>query len=93
VYTFLGPCAYIHTYTLNTLKAEADLNNTNSVPTSQKAHYVSITKTNMLMLFRETVAVYCENHTKHTNTFCRKNSEVLDIETCGTYGHNHGEIF
>jgi translation initiation factor IF-1 len=22
------------------------------------------------MLFRETVAVYCENHTEHTNTFC-----------------------
>jgi hypothetical protein len=25
------------------------------------------TNTNRLMLFRETVAVYCENHTEHTN--------------------------
>jgi hypothetical protein len=22
------------------------------------------------MLFRDTVAVYCENHTEHTNTVC-----------------------
>jgi hypothetical protein len=26
------------------------------------------------MLFRETVAVYCENHTEHTDTFCRQNA-------------------
>jgi hypothetical protein len=27
------------------------------------------------MLFSETVAVYCENHTKHTDTLCGQNSE------------------
>jgi hypothetical protein len=27
----------------------------------------SATEPNRLMLFRETVAVYCENHTEHTN--------------------------
>jgi hypothetical protein len=27
------------------------------------------------MLFRETVAVYCENHTEHTNTLCGQNAE------------------
>jgi hypothetical protein len=37
----------------------------NSVRTSQETHYVSATKPNRLMLFRETVAVYCENHTEH----------------------------
>jgi translation initiation factor IF-1 len=26
------------------------------------------------MLFGETVAVYCENHTEHTNTLCGKNA-------------------
>jgi hypothetical protein len=36
----------------------------NSVCTSQETHYVSATKPNRLMLFRETVAVYCENHTE-----------------------------
>jgi hypothetical protein len=35
---------------------------------SQETHYVSATKPNRLMLFRETVAVYCENHTEHINT-------------------------
>jgi hypothetical protein len=34
---------------------------------------------NRLMLFRETVAVYCENHTEHTNTLCGQNAEILDI--------------
>jgi hypothetical protein len=29
-------------------------------------------KPNRLMLFRETIAVYCENHTEHTNTLCGK---------------------
>jgi hypothetical protein len=40
----------------------------NPVRTSQETHYVSATNPNQLMLFRETVAVYCENHTEHTNT-------------------------
>jgi predicted Zn-dependent protease with MMP-like domain len=33
-----------------------------------RKHYVSATEPNGLMLFRETVAVYCENHTEHTDT-------------------------
>jgi hypothetical protein len=28
------------------------------------------------MLFRETVAVYCENHTEHTDTLCGQNEGV-----------------
>jgi predicted Zn-dependent protease with MMP-like domain len=39
----------------------------NSVRTSQEAHYVSATEPNRLILFRETVAVYCENNTEHTD--------------------------
>jgi hypothetical protein len=46
-----------------------DLIYKNSVRTSQETH-VSTTKRNRLMLFRETVAVYCENHTEHRNTLC-----------------------
>jgi hypothetical protein len=34
------------------------------VRASQETHYVSATKPNRLMLFTETVAVYCENHTE-----------------------------
>jgi hypothetical protein len=44
----------------------------NSVLTSQEAHYVSATKSNRLMLLRETVIVYGENHTEHTNTLTNK---------------------
>jgi hypothetical protein len=47
-----------------------------SVRTSQETHYVFATKPNRLMLFRETVAVYCENHTEHTDTLCAQNAEV-----------------
>jgi hypothetical protein len=45
-----------------------------SVRTSQETHYVSITKPNRLMLFRETAAVYCEDHKEHTNTLCGQNA-------------------
>jgi hypothetical protein len=51
-----------------------------SVRTSQETHHVSATETSRLMLFRETVAVYCENHTDHTDTLCGQNAEVLKVE-------------
>jgi hypothetical protein len=34
---------------------------------SHETYYVSAKKTNRLILFRETVAVYCENHTEYIN--------------------------
>jgi hypothetical protein len=40
----------------------------NSFRTSQETSYVSATRTNRLMLFGETVAVYCENRTENTDT-------------------------
>jgi hypothetical protein len=54
----------------------------NSVPTSQEKHYVSATKTkpNRLMLFRKTVAVYCENQREHTNTLCGNTAEFLMLK-------------
>jgi hypothetical protein len=42
----------------------------NSVRTSQETCYVSATKPNQLMLFGETLDVYCENRTEHTDTLC-----------------------
>jgi hypothetical protein len=47
----------------------------NPVRTSQETHYVTATKTSRVMLFRETVAVCCENHTEHTNKLCGQNAE------------------
>jgi hypothetical protein len=40
------------------------------------------------MLFRETVAVYCENHTVNTNALCGQNAEFWYVKACGTYS-NH----
>jgi hypothetical protein len=55
----------------------------NSDRTSQETHYVSATEPNRLMLFRETVTVYCENHTEHTDTrtLCGQNAERTSQET------------
>jgi hypothetical protein len=40
------------------------------------------------MLFKETVAVYCESHKQHTNTLCGQNAEFLNINAGSTYS-NH----
>jgi hypothetical protein len=77
----------------------------NSFLTSQETHYVSATKPNRLMLFRETVAVYCENHTEHTNNIefqfvphrkhyvsaTKPNRLMLFRETVAVYCENHTE--
>jgi hypothetical protein len=63
----------------------------NSVLTSQETHYVSTTKPNRLMLFGETVVVYCENHMEHTNTFCGQNVEFWYVKVGGIYS-NHGAL-
>jgi hypothetical protein len=43
------------------------------------------------MLFRETVAVYCENHTEHTDTLCGLNVEFQHFRACGRYS-NHWAV-
>jgi hypothetical protein len=58
------------------------------VRTSQETHADSITKPNRLMLFRETVAVYCENHKEHINTLCGQNAEFLYVTESGTYSYH-----
>jgi hypothetical protein len=37
------------------------------------------------MLFRETVAVSCENYTEHTDTLCGQNAEFWYVKAGGTY--------
>jgi hypothetical protein len=39
------------------------------------------------MLFRETVAVYCENHTEHTDTLCKQNAKFQCVKAGGTYSN------
>jgi hypothetical protein len=42
------------------------------------------------MLFRETVAVYCDDYTEHTNTLCGQNAEFWCVEAGGTYSNHWG---
>jgi hypothetical protein len=39
------------------------------------------------MLFGETVAVYCESHTEHTDTLCWQNAEFWCGKAGGTYSN------
>jgi hypothetical protein len=32
------------------------------------------------MLFKEIIAVYCENHNEHVNTLCGQNAEFLMLK-------------
>jgi hypothetical protein len=73
-----GPCrtGSHRTHTITPSGRELKIYKT-VVRTSQETHHVSATETNRLMLFGETVAVYCENHTEHTNTLCEYNVQLL----------------
>jgi hypothetical protein len=53
----------------------------------ERKHSVSITKTNCLIMFKEAVAVYRENHRKLTNTLCRRNVELIYVNAGGTYSY------
>jgi hypothetical protein len=37
------------------------------------------------MLFREIIAVYCENHTEHMNILCKQNTEFFNAKPGGPY--------
>jgi hypothetical protein len=41
------------------------------------------------MLFRETVAVYCENHMEHTNTLCEQDVKFYFIKAGGTCNNHY----
>jgi predicted Zn-dependent protease with MMP-like domain len=67
-----------------------------------RKHYLSAIEPNRLMLFGETVAVYCENHTEHIDTVRtphethyfsteEPNRLMLFRETVAVYCENHTE--
>jgi hypothetical protein len=43
------------------------------------------------MLFGETVAVCCENHTEHKHALCVPNAQFPSVQTRGTYS-NHQSL-
>jgi hypothetical protein len=46
---------------------------------------MSATKVNRIMMFGETIVVYCDNHTKHRNTLCGKNVELQNVKVGAKY--------
>jgi hypothetical protein len=54
------------------------------VRTAKKTQLFTITKINWLMLFKEIIAVYCGNHTKHMS----KNADFLIVEAGGTFSYH-----
>jgi len=49
-----------------------------SVRTAQLTHSVSVIQTSQLMLYREIIAVCAQIHTKHINTLCGQNVELVN---------------
>jgi len=43
------------------------------------------------MLYREIIAVFSQIHTKHINTLCGQNVELLNVKPGSTYS-NHGAL-
>ena len=50
------------------------------VRTAQYTQSVSVIQTSQLMLYREIIAVCSEIHTKHINTVCGQNVELLNVK-------------
>jgi hypothetical protein len=42
------------------------------------------------MLFMETVALYCENYTEHTNILCGQKAEWCNVKNGGKYSYHYG---
>jgi hypothetical protein len=60
---------------------------TNSVPTSQETHYISITRKNHLMMFRE---ISILKITRNIHTVGAKISEFCSVKASGKYSDHFG---
>jgi len=74
----MAVCSEIHTKHINTaVWAERGIIYKYPVRTAQHTHCVSVIQTSQLLLYREIMAVCSEIHTKHINTVCGQNVELL----------------
>ena len=51
-----------------------------------KIHSVPVIKTNQSVLYSEIIAVCSQIHTKHINTMCEQNVELLNIKLVAPLG-------
>ena len=68
---------FMHVNPLSTKAYLSDLK-IQSVP--RRKHSALVLKTDKLMLYSEIIAVCAEIHTKHTNTLCGRNVELLNVK-------------
>ena len=61
----------------------------NSFHTPRKTHYVSVTKTDQLTLFREITADYCETHVKCIRTLRPYTAEHFNGKANGKYNYHY----
>ena len=80
----MAVCSEIHTKHINTLCGQ----NVELLNVKLAVHIVTtglqrvkyVIKTSQLMLYREIMAVFSEIHTKHINTLCGQNVELLNVK-------------
>ena len=80
----MAVCSEIHTKHINTLCGQ----NVELLNVKLAVHIVTTGlnglnlsyKTSQLMLYREIMAVYSQIHTKHINTVCGQNVELLNVK-------------
>ena len=72
-------CLFVH-HIPHKLDREINPDTYCAVSTVQNTHYVSVIKTSQLMLYREIIAVCSQIHTKHINTLCGQNVELLNVK-------------
>src|SRR5215475_10580908 len=80
----MAVCSQIHTKHINTLCGQnVELLNVKlavHIVTTGLYRVKSVIKTSQLMLYREIMAVCSEIHTKHINTLCGQNVELLNVK-------------
>jgi hypothetical protein len=63
------------------------------VLTLERTQLITITRINLLinavLLFKEIIAVYCENHMKPINTLCIQNEELLIVKSGCLYSYHY----
>ena len=80
----IAVCSEIKTKHINTLCGQkVELLNVKlavHIVTTGLRRVQSVTKTSQLMLYREIIAVCSQIHTKHINTVCGRNVELLNVK-------------
>jgi hypothetical protein len=54
---------------------------------SKKTQPISITRINWLMMFKEIITVYSENHMKPINILCGQNEELMIVKSGSKYSY------